>query len=266
MAERSEALRDVTAVLLDLDGTVFVGDRLVPAAAGAITELRTSGLPVRFGTNTTRMSRASLVERIRRLGVGTRSGRGIHGASGGLVLAREEGPPEPSLCVPETTYADLAHFTIDDGLPQTVVIGDLGPRRDFERLNRAIRHIMEGAEFVALQRNRYQQTRHGLVLDAGAFVAAPEYATEREATIVGKPSPAFLRATAESMGVDLPDVAVVGDDITTDVAGAQACGAAAVLVRTGKFREGDLSGGSPKPELVLESLASLLTALGVDLC
>lgn len=61
---------------------------------------------------------------------------------------------------------------------------------------------------------------HGLVLDAGAFVAALEYATGREATIVGKPSPAFFRAAAESMGVDLPDVAVVGDDITTDVAGA----------------------------------------------
>lgn len=157
MAERSEPLRDVTAVLLDLDGTVFVGDRLVLGAAGAITELRRSGLPVRW------------------------------------------------------------------------------------------------------------QTGHGLVLDAGAFVAALEYATGREATIVGKPSPAFFRAAAESMGVDLPDMAVVGDDITTDVAGAQACGAAAVLVRTGKFREGDLSGGSPKPDVVLESLASLPRALGVDL-
>ncbi|MDE2773091.1 MAG: HAD-IA family hydrolase [Gemmatimonadota bacterium] len=51
-------------------------------------------------------------------------------------------------------------------------------------------------------------------------MAALEYATGREATIVGKPSPAFFRAAAESMGVDLPDVAVVGDDITTDVAGA----------------------------------------------
>lgn len=60
-------------------------------------------------------------------------------------------------------------------------------------------------------------------------------------------------------------MAAVGDDITTDVAGAQACGAAAVLVRTGKFREGDLSGGSPEPDVVLESLASLPRALGVDL-
>lgn len=96
-------------------------------------------------------------------------------------------------------------------------------------------------------------------------MAALEYATGREATIVGKPNSVFFRAAAESMGVDLPDVAVVGDDITTDVAGAQACGAAAVLIRTGKFREGDLSGGSPKPDLGLESLASVPMALGVDL-
>ena len=93
-------------------------------------------------------------------------------------------------------------------------------------------------------------------------MAALEYATGREAAIVGKPSRAFFEAAAESMGIDLGDVVVVGDDVNTDVAGAQAAGAAAVLVRTGKFREGDLSPGSPSPDLVLDSLASLPQALG----
>lgn len=242
MAERSEPLGDVTAILLDLDGTVSIGDRLVPGAAGAITALRRSGLPVRFGTNTTRMSRTSLVERIRRLGVELEVEEVLTASRTASSWLGKTGLRSLSLCVPETAYADFAHFTIDDVSPQAVVIGDLGPEWDVERLNRAFRHIMEGAEFVA----------------------ALEYATGREATIVGKPSPAFFRGAAESMGVDLPDVAVVSDDITTDVAGAQACDAAAVLVRTGKFGEGDLSGGSPKPDLVLESMASLPMALGVD--
>ena len=123
---------------------------------------------------------------------------------------------------------------------------------------------MEGAEFVALQRNPYWDTGQGLALDAGAFVAALEYASGQEAMVMGKPSPAFFQAAADSMGVDLFNMAVVGDDVGTDVAGAQACDAAAVLVRTGKFQEDDLSRSSPKPDLILDSVASLPSALGVS--
>ena len=69
MLDGSEQLDDIGGVLLDLDETVLIGDRLVPGAAEAIAALRRGGLPLHFGTNTTRMSRTSLVERMHRLGV-----------------------------------------------------------------------------------------------------------------------------------------------------------------------------------------------------
>ena len=69
MPEGGEQLDDIRGVLLDLDGTVFVGDRLVPGAAEAIAALRRGGLPLCFGTNTTRISRTSLLERMHLLGV-----------------------------------------------------------------------------------------------------------------------------------------------------------------------------------------------------
>ena len=263
MAERREQLEDIKGVLLDLDGTVFIGDRLVPGAAEAIAALRRGGLPLRFGTNTTRMSRTALVERMHRLGVELETAEVLTAPLAASSWLEKKGLWSLSLCVPEATHADFAHFTTDDASPQAVVVGDLGPEWDFHRLNRAFRHIMEGAEFVALQRNRYWETGEGLALDAGAFVTALEFATGREATIVGKPSQAFFQAAADSMGVDLVDVVVVGDDIGADVAGAQACDAAAVLVRTGKFREGNLSSGAAKPDLILDSVASLPSALGL---
>ena len=263
MADHGKQLEDIGGVLLDLDGTVFVGDRLIPGATGAITVLRRSGLPLRFGTNTTRMSRTSLVERMHRLGLELEPDEVLTAPLAASSWLERMGLWNLSLCVPDAAYVDFAHFTIDDAEPQAVVVGDLGPGWDFQRLNRAFRHIMGGAEFVALQRNRYWETGKGLVLDAGAFVAALEYATGKEATIVGKPSPAFFRAAAESMGIDPVNMAVVGDDIATDVGGAQACDAAAVLVRTGKFRESDLSSGSPRPDLILDSVAALPRALGV---
>jgi len=263
MAQDVEQLEEIHGVLLDLDGTVFVGDRLVPGAADAIVALRRGGLPLRFGTNTTRMSRSALVERLHRLGLDVDAEEVLTAPLAAASWLERKGLWNVSLCVPEATRPDFAHFTVNETSPQAVVVGDLGAGWDFGRLNRAFRHIMEGAHFVALQRNRYWDTGQGLALDAGAFVAALEHATGREALVMGKPNPAFFQAAADSMGVHLFNMAVVGDDIGTDVAGAQACDAAAVLVRTGKFREDDLSGGAPKPDLILDSVASLPPALGV---
>lgn len=263
MAQDLDNLKDIQGVLLDLDGTVFVGDRLVPGAADAVAALRRGGVPMRFGTNTTRMSRSSLVERMHRLGLELDAEEVLTAPLAAASWLEKKGLWNLSLCVPEATHDDFGHFTVNEISPQAVVVGDLGAGWDFSRLNRAFNHIMEGAEFVALQRNRYWDTGQGLALDAGAFVTALEYATGRVAEVMGKPSPAFFQAAADSMGVDLFNLAVVGDDIGTDVAGAQACDAAAVLVRTGKFRDDDLSRRAPKPDLILDSVASLPAALGV---
>lgn len=265
MDEGAEQLDNIQGVLLDLDGTVFVGDHLVPRAAEAIAALRRGAMPIRFGTNTTRMSRKALVERIRRLGVELDPEDVLTAPFAALSWLEKKGIQSIALCVPETTLADFEHCTIDHTSPEAVIIGDLGPAWDFDRLNRAFLQIMAGAEFVALQRNRYWETGQGLALDAGAFVAALEYATGRTATIVGKPSQAFFEAAARSMAVDLANVAVVGDDISTDVAGAQRCGAVSVLVQTGKFREDDLTVALAEPDLVIDSLASLPSALGVGI-
>ncbi len=263
MAQDTNQLQDIEGVLLDLDGTIFVGDRLIPGAADAVAALRRGGVPMRFGTNTTRMSRSSLVERMHHLGLELDAEEVLTAPLAAASWLEKKGLWNVSLCVPEATHSDFSHFTVNETSPQAVVVGDLGAGWDFQRLNRAFNHIMEGAEFVALQRNRYWDTGQGLALDAGAFVTALEYATGQEATVMGKPSPAFFQAAAESMEVDLFNMAVVGDDVGTDVAGAQACDAATVLVRTGKFREDDLARGAPKPDLILDSVASLPAALGV---
>ena len=136
-------------------------------------------------------------------------------------------------------------------------MGDPGEGWNSARRNAAFRHIMEGAEFVALQRNRYWDTGEGLALDAGTFVAALEYATGREATLAGKPSPMFFQAAAESMGVELFNLAVVGDDPGTAVAGAPACDAARVLGRTGRSPEGAPAPAPPRREPIPVSAAVL---------
>ena len=95
----------------------------------------------------------------------------------------------------------------------------------------------------------------------GPFVAALEYATGREAAVTGKPSPAFFKLAADSLGIPAPRIMVVGDDVEPEVAGAQAAGMRGVLVRTGKFRPAQLTDGGPPPDVLLGSFADVPTWL-----
>jgi len=141
-----------------------------------------------------------------------------------------------------------------------VVIGDLGGAWDFATLNRAFRllHANPEAALVALGMTRYWKSQDGISLDVAPFVAALENATGRSALVFGKPAPAFFHAAAERLGVQSSEILMVGDDIESDIAGAQAAGMRAALVKTGKFRERDLE-GPVTPDAVLDSVAELPT-------
>ena len=203
-----------------LDGTIFIGDRLVPGAADAVDALRRGGLPLRFGTNTTRMSRMALVARLMEMGLEVEPAEVFTAPLAAAAWLEKNSLWNLSLCVPEAAHADFGHFTVNETSPQAVVVGDLGMAWDFARLNGAFRHIMEGAEFVALQRNRYWAASDGLALGRQAPSSRPlSTLPDGRPCWRARPSAMFFQAAAESMGVELIDLAVVGDDLGTDVAG-----------------------------------------------
>jgi HAD superfamily hydrolase (TIGR01458 family) len=141
-------------------------------------------------------------------------------------------------------------------------LGDLGEGFTYARLDGAFRRLMSGAELVALQKNRYWEREDGLYLDAGPFVAALEYASGKTATVIGKPEAPFFEAALVDLALQAREVAMVGDDIETDVAGAQRAGLRGVQVKTGKYRAG-VSMRRAEPDLVLDSVAGLPEALGL---
>ncbi|MGI9394900.1 MAG: HAD-IA family hydrolase, partial [Boseongicola sp.] len=122
-----------------------------------------------------------------------------------------------------------------------VVVGDAGPYFTFDRMNAAFRMLMDGAPFLALATNRVFSDADGkLSLDAGAFVRALEYSSGTSALLLGKPSPEFFLAGANSMGCSLSEVVMIGDDAESDISGAISAGIQkSVLVKTGKYRSGD---------------------------
>ena len=114
----------------------------------------------------------------------------------------------------------------------------------------------EAAHLVALGMTRYWQAPDGLRLDTGPFVQALAYAASREPVVTGKPAAAFFHAGCRILDLPPTAVAMIGDDVVTDVGAAQRAGLKGVLVQTGKFRPQDLN-GEVRPDAVLPSLADL---------
>jgi len=252
----------IRGFLLDLDGVLYVGDNPVPGAREALGRLREHGLPVRFLSNSTRRSRSSVAERLRGMGFPVGEREILTPAVAAASLLRREGKSAFLVTTGETPrdFED-AGVPLTEEDPDAVVVGDAGDRFTYGLLNRAMRMILGGAELVALEKDRTWMGADGLMLSAGPFVAALEYATGREAICVGKPSPGFFAAALEGLGVPPESAAMVGDDIETDIGGAQRCGIRGILVRTGKFRQETLIDSCVVPDLVIDSVSELSAIL-----
>ena len=142
-----------------------------------------------------------------------------------------------------------------------MVIGDARDAFTYASLNRAFRLIHDGAEFLALARNRnFLDGDQKLSLDVGGFVAALEYAAEKPAHVFGKPCAEFFLGAVDAMGLAPGQTAMIGDDAEADVGGAMRAGLAGILVRTGKYRPGHEK-RIDAPTLVADDLAEAVEML-----
>jgi HAD superfamily hydrolase (TIGR01458 family) len=253
----TDRLGDVRALLLDLDGVLYVEDEPVSGAVDAVAELRERGLSLRFVTNTTARPRQRILDRLARLGFALEAAELATPAALAVRHCEDRGFSRVALVMNDEVKEDFAALEEVAEGAEAVIVGDLGSDFGYERLNAAFRQVMDGAELVALQKNRFWLTPDGLSLDVGPFVAALEYATAREAHVVGKPARAFFEAVLATAGVPAARAAMVGDDVESDVGGALAAGLAGVLVRTGKYREDAVRASKVEPTATVGSIADV---------
>lgn len=228
-------LAGVELALLDLDGTVYVGSRPLPGAVEAVARLRDLGVTVRFVTNTDSVTPDALVNRISGMGIPVMAGEVLTP----VVLARQllrELPAPKLLAVASPGIRDLlAEFLAGPGeSPTHVLICDPSYGATYEELDAAFRAVRAGAELLATQVARIARRDDGEHLDTGGFVRLLEYATARQARVLGKPSADFFRLALDAAGVRPEHAVMVGDDRSADIAGAHHAGIRTVLVRTGK--------------------------------
>jgi HAD superfamily hydrolase (TIGR01458 family) len=245
----------INGVLLDLGGVIYDGEKAVPGAADAVARLRASGLPIRFVTNTTRSNKQMVLERLVRLGVPASDDELFTPAEAACRWLREH-DRAPHLLVHPDLLSEFEGF--GGSTPKAVVVGDAGDAFDYQALNAAFRELIAGAELLALAPNRTFKDADGkLSLDAGAFIAALEFASRRKSIVLGKPARDFFRSALATIPCPEAEAVMVGDDAETDVAGALRAGLGqALLVRTGKYREGEEARFEPPPTETVHDISA----------
>jgi HAD superfamily hydrolase (TIGR01458 family) len=262
-------MRRIRAVLLDIDGTLTVSWRPVPGAVEAVTRLQDAGFAVGLLTNTTSRTRAGMASALRAAGfrVGPEEiftapaitaaylARSHPGARCALLNSGDINEDLPGVTI-------IGHGDTSSPEPEVVILGGAGPEFSYQALNRAFGYLLGGARLVAMSRTLYWRTDSGLQLDGGAFLAGLERAAGIQAEVTGKPAAAFFATALAALGAGPSEAVMVGDDIETDILGAQRHGLATVLVKTGKYREEAVARAPGAPDHVIGSVADLPALLG----
>ncbi|MGH7356479.1 MAG: HAD-IIA family hydrolase [Candidatus Rokuibacteriota bacterium] len=248
--------------LLDLDGTVYRGEALVPGAAEAVAALRADGRRVAFLSNKPLQTRAEYAAKLTRLGVPAGPDDVVNSS---LALARHlrrTDPGAPLFVIGEPSLQEelRAHgFEVrGDHRVRWVVIA-FDRTFDYAKLNTALQAARGGARLIATNPDRTCPVEGGEIPDCAGMTAAVEAVTGLTVeTIVGKPSPIILEVALASLGVGAGECAIVGDRIETDIVMGKRLGLATVLVLTGVTRADDPRVAEIAPDLVLPSLRELI--------
>lgn len=243
------------ALLLDLSGVLYDGTRLIAGAPEAVAEARRRGLILRFVTNTASKPAATLIADMTRMGIDVRADEIFTAPMAAKAWLQQSGL-RPYCLLHNAVLHEFAD--LDQRDPNCVVLGDARDDLTYSTLNRAFQLCKNGAPLVGIGMNKYFMDDDGLMLDAGGFIRAIEWAADVEAIIMGKPSAAFFAQVVASTGVPAGRCLMVGDDVAADVVGAIDAGLQGCLVRTGKFALRDEQRLPPSARII-DSIADLLT-------
>jgi len=247
------------ALLIDLDGVIYIQETLIPGAVEAIQFIQQKNIPHRFVTNTTTHSRKQLAGRLAHAGIHIPHEHLFTAPVAAAQYLKQLGNSRCYFYINLNIGEEFDGVEHDESRPTHVVIGDVGEHFSYEMMNHVFNMIQQGADIIALQKNRFWITKEGLKLDAGAFIAALEYATGKAAKVFGKPSTEFFLQACAGLGLPPGKVTMIGDDLQADIDGGARAGLKTVFVKTGKDKNSSLEGR--QPNLVLTSIAELPTFL-----
>ena len=248
--------------IFDLDGTVYLSERLIPGADRVIRLLREVGKRVVFLSNKPLQTREDYASKLTHLGVPTHPDEVVNSTLVMINYLRRNAPGAKIFVVGEPPFVEevrKAGFVITEE-PNEIdyVVVAFDRTFDYRKLNISFQAIRLGAHFVATNPDRTCPVEGGEIPDCAGMIAAIEAVTQKKVeVIVGKPSPLIIRTALEVMGLQPEDCILIGDRLETDIAMGKNSGIATGLVLTGVTDEKTLKESSIQPDFVFQSIADV---------
>lgn len=255
-------------LLIDLDGVVYEGERVLPGAPQFFRLLRERGLPFLLITNNSTLRPAQYVEKLVRMDIEVAEREVLGSAEATAQYLRRAAEPGARVFVIGEgglkSAIEAAGFALVESDVAYVVVG-LDRELDYRKLTLAVRLVKGGAAFIGPNPDTTLPMHDGIIPGAGSFQAAIRAATGVPAVVIGKPEPTMFLMGAERLGLPPADVAMLGDRLDTDIVGAKRAGLAALMVLTGVSREADIAQSPEKPDRVFADLPAVQAALEIGL-
>ena len=251
-----------SSYVIDMDGVIYHGHRLIPGAAEFLDRLRAGGHKFLFLTNNSQWTPRDLQHRLDRMGISVEESA-FHTsalATADFLRAQEPGGTAYVIGGAGLTKALYdAGYTLTEHRPSYVVVGDTRSY-DYEKIERAARLILGGARFVATNLDLTGPSEDGIQPACGALVAPIELATGRKPYFVGKPNPLMMRTALRKLGAHSGEAYMVGDRMDTDIIAGTEAGMRTILVLSGVSTRETIEAYPFRPTHVYEDVGRIPVA------
>jgi HAD superfamily hydrolase (TIGR01457 family) len=258
---QTEKLCSVRGFLLDMDGTFYLGDRLLDGALRFIDLLREQGKAFLFLTNNSSKHRVQYAEKISRLGLPLAEESVLTSGEATALYLRKEHPAARIFLVGTPSLEDEFRqhgFRLVQQDPQFLVLG-FDTTLTYQKLWALCDFVRAGVPYIATHPDFNCPTEKGYMPDVGAMIAFVKAATGREPDlVVGKPNRLIVDAAAIKMKLQVSQLAMIGDRLYTDIALGQSSGITTVLVLSGETKMEDLKGSPFQPDYIFQNLAGVV--------
>jgi len=250
--------------LIDIDGVLRLGNMPVEGAIEILDFLK-ENYKCLLVTNTTRYSLSELIKNLKDLGFKVTEKDILTAGSAAIDYIKSIKKNAKCFVIVEggltEDFKKQGLKVVKIGEPADFVVLGHNTKVNYNMLDAAYRYIMQGADFIATHKMRTYKREDGTHITVGVFVKGLEYATGKEAVVIGKPYPNFFRLGMEKINTENGKTAMIGDDIFDDIQGAQKCGLKTIFVETGSYKKEDLKKHSIRPDFVLSSISEIKNIL-----
>ncbi len=245
--------------LIDLDGVLVHGNRLVPGANDFIDRLKEHGCKYLVLTNNPMFTPGDLAHRLQSIGLDVQKDQIYTSALATAHFLDTQQHKGKAFVIGESGLTEALHdvgYILTETDPDYMVLGDTYAY-NFDRITKGVRHVTQGAKFIATNPDPTGPSESGIEPACGAMAALIERATGKSAFFIGKPNPFMMRAALNHLGVHSEDTVMIGDRMDTDVLAGIQSGLETILVLSGVTRLDQVKDFPYQPKYIFDSVAAI---------